>query len=175
MQILFVLSLLFVVCGIIGIVIACLLKDKKWTPKVGKTIWWRVPFIPIYFGIGLFIMSLIWEDLFYIAPNPQKVFGDWRRLMGCVACGCFGFGYIVTKVIKHRNLEFPWTYVYHYPLIIILGSSITFGIFQSIEQTRGYLFYFFAFPISFLIGFLSDYFVEIILRVLHRSSGVSIE
>jgi len=144
---------------------------KKYKPKkkVPGLNYWKLPFSPIYLSIVLLILAWHWPNIFYEQPKFNNgTFNDWPRFWWCIAASCFGFAVIITRAIYSKDIRFPWTYLLYYPIIIFNGASLIYVFCNLWEQTSGYLFYFLAASLSFLVGYLSDKFYDFLLEYLKK-------
>jgi len=124
----------------------------------------KIPFIPAYLLLGCLILYLNKNSLIYYPAYNS--FADMPRLLGCIAFSFLGFAFLVGRSIRSKRTTFPWTYLWYYPVICCLGGTLVFSACQFFERTSGYLFYFIAFPLSFISGILVDSFWVIILARL---------
>ncbi len=128
-----------------------------------KPNYWKIPFIPVYLLLGYLIYR---NNLIYYPAHNS--FADIPRLWGCIAFSFWGFAFLVGRSIWNRKTTFPLSYLWYYPIICCLGATLVFSGCHLFEKTSGHLFYFIAFPLSFISGNLVDSFWGIIL---HRLSG----
>jgi len=140
--------------------------NKLYENKQLKPNYWKIPFIPIYILLAVLLLYLNRNNLIYYPAH--KSFDDIPRLWGCIAFSFLGFAFLVGKSIKSKKITFPWTYLWYYPILCSLGATLVFAVCQLFEKTSGYLFYFIAFPLSFISGNLVDYFWGIILTRLFK-------
>jgi len=118
--------------------------------------------------VAIFIFIINIDSIFYELARDS--FKDIPRFYGCLASSFFGFSLLVFNRIKTKehDLDFPFLYFYYYPIICILGSSLSFGVFSIFEITKNHIFYFLAFPTSFICAYLSENFYNIIISKLTK-------
>lgn len=124
----------------------------------------RLFFSVIYFAI--FILSLIlWKKVFF--QKPIEDFSSLYRLLWCFSSASLGFAILVFKNLNNQKSPFP-TYISYYPFLLLVASSLVFSVLHISERTSNYVFYYFAFPLCFIFGFMVDYFWPIIIKLIDK-------
>ncbi|OGW81017.1 MAG: hypothetical protein A3G33_01420 [Omnitrophica bacterium RIFCSPLOWO2_12_FULL_44_17] len=126
--------------------------------------YWKIPMAILFLLLGYWIIYFNRKSLFYFPAKDS--FDDMPRLWGCIAASFIGFAFLAFKSIPSKKTTFPWTYLWYYPVLCIIGATLIFAVCQLFERSNGYLFYFLAFPLSFISANLTDYFWTVILHRL---------
>lgn len=118
----------------------------------------------IGFGVYLLVSLLIivvsvkifgWKFIFY--NEAVDGFGNYPRLIWCLACVFLGFSMIAYRasMVSHENSAFP-DYYLSYLLTLVLVASVDFAFFHIFQSTSNYLFYFLSGPLGFTFGYHAD-------------------
>ena len=131
----------------------------------------------LFFSMGYFLVSvsIVWffrEKIFYL--NPTEGY-NFFRFLWCIACSFLGFSalaFLLAVTPPNPKLG-PYVsiipnYITYYPFILIIISCLVFSIFSSIKATNGYIFYYASFVTCFILGYLADYFWQIIGKLIER-------
>jgi len=126
--------------------------------KYGSRIFWAI----IYTLITI-VLSIISISSGYF-PLEFKI-GYFYQLFWCIACTCLGFACLTLDLISYSPVPLR-RYLAYYPLLILVISSLVLAILNLFEKTSGTLFYYFSFPICFVLGFMVDWFWNFITEII---------
>jgi len=139
---------------------------------------WRFTGALLYLGIGIALLYLARDEMFYVMPKAGQSFSVGRvenfdnlpRYVWCLACAMFGMSAIAFEASKvgdaDRGSEAPKgfgvlvSYFSRYLIGLLLTSSLIFVVFSAYDETKGYLFYFATAPSCFVFGYLVDFIVQ---------------
>jgi len=116
--------------------------------------WWKLGFGLVYLTAAILLARLFWDGL-WLDKTPQPS-DSLPRFPGCIAFALSGFAFLAINSIPSKSEDFPYKYVYYYPVLVLLGATLVFGFCQMFESSNGYLFKFIAYPLSFAAGYLVD-------------------
>lgn len=137
-------------------------KKKKYKSRILAAVIYCV------IAIVLFIVSISSEYF----PFEFKI-GNYQ-LIWCIACTCLGFVCLTLDLISHSPVPQLRYFAYYPPLILVI-SSLVFGILNLFEKTSGTLFYYFSFSICFILGLMVDWFSNFIIRIIEGLLGKTIK
>lgn len=117
----------------------------------------------VYIIFAILIISTLllcrgFNFVFY--NNAINNFQNYPRFLWCLAWSFIGFSFIAYEIsrispLNGRGKAFPDYYTIYF--IILMGSaSLVFAFLHIFDKASNYLFYFFAAPISFMVGYNVD-------------------
>lgn len=136
------------------------MEDNK--PKLNKA---RVGCSVVYFLIGLILIIVRHDEMFYTTVAQFSY--NFDRFLWCLSSSLIGFSFLAFNLRHHSKSPFP-TYLYYYPAILIITSSLVFGIFHIFKETSGFNFYFLSFSACFILSYLVDNFWKLITSLVKR-------
>lgn len=108
-----------------------------------------------YALLGVILLCFIIKNGFY--NEALESFNNWPRFIWSLSFGCFGFSAIAFRASKsfHKSSGIE-SYTTIYPVTILIISCLVFVLFNAIESTSNYLYYFVSAPISFSLTYYID-------------------
>ncbi len=131
----------------------------------------------LFFSIGYLLVSVsilkfFHDRIFYLEPTEGY---NFFRFLWCIACSFLGFSTLAFWLsATPPNPRFgPYistipNYIAYYPFVLVMVSCIGFSIFSAIKATNGYVFYYASFVTCVILGYLADYFWQIIGKAIER-------
>ena len=102
--------------------------------------------------------------MFYIIATPEASF---YRCLWALLCACLGFGYLTLTNLDNTDSPYPAYYI-NYPVILVLIAVVVFSILHLFSQSSGYVYYYLSFSLSFIFGYMVDYFWKITFRIVEQ-------
>ncbi|MDP3143497.1 MAG: hypothetical protein Q8N14_06165 [Candidatus Omnitrophota bacterium] len=132
----------------------------------------RLIFSIIYFILSVSIIIFYRDKIFYLYPTETF---NLFRFLWCIACSLLGFSFLALVLALTRPNPGPYiptipSYITYYPIMLILISCLIFSIFNAIEVTRGYIFYYASGAICCILGYQVDMFWLIIGRFIAKQA-----
>lgn len=139
---------------------------KNYIKKMKKRPW-RLIFGFVY----LFLCLGVFSVLLYLRLLPFYEFRDdlyiLPRFVACISASLLGFSFLLFRGRRIcKETIFPVKYIWYYPSICVVGSSIVYAVCLRFFSDTPYLFHFVAYPICFIVGNLLDNFWEIVKNII---------
>jgi len=128
-----------------------------------KINWWRVYCAIFYFVLGILLIYIFRDDIFY--PDVDITTWNIYRYIWCLASSCMGFASIALVLRKIKDNPFP-AYVTHYPLQLLAMSALIFAVLHLSTRTSGFVFYYLSFALCFTLGYLVDSYWSFVSSIL---------
>jgi len=134
-------------------------KDKPMSSgnEERKLNWQRIGFAIFYLVIFITIIVIFNKKIF----KETEVFYNFYRLLWCFAITCLGFAVIVFRGRYKPKSPFP-EYVTYYLFLILVIPALVFSILYWFKIS-GFPFFTISFVACSILGYLIDYFWEIII------------
>lgn len=129
---------------------------------------WRIFFAVVYFLIPILFTSIFSEKIFF--ADEEKGIGSIFRLSWCISSSMIGFSILVFETRYNPKSVFP-SYLTYYPALLLVISTLVFSFLHLFEKTTGYIFYYFSFPLCFILSFLVDSFWNLFYSLLEKAKA----
>ena len=139
---------------------------KKWHPYIS-----RVVLSCLYLFVAFFLFYKFQDKIVF--PKNNNDFGDYWRLVWCIASSCIGFALIASQSRFHEKIPYG-AYILYYPVILIVISSLVFSLFSIFVKTSNHFFYALSFSVCFILSFLIDQFWDL-AKALIKNITKSVE
>lgn len=124
-----------------------------------------------YFVVGFVIVGLLYKEIFYLEPRETY---NFFRFLWCIACSLLGFSVLACRLAFTPPMPPPIgpyistipSYITYYPFMLIVVSSLSFSVFNAIDVTSGYIFYYASFALCFILGYFIDGFWHIVEKII---------
>lgn len=113
--------------------------------------------------ISLFLLFYFHQYVFYL--EEVNNFGNWPRFLFTLVFVIIGCTLVIYDSSHRHMREDPpvfWTYFSRYLIAVIVLASIVFVIFNAVESTSNYLFYYIAGAVGVGAGYNIDFAVDIL-------------
>ncbi len=150
-------------------IIVCLVVEYKTDERIKNThaYFSRLIFAILYFILGGSLIIYFKDCIFYL--DFRDGLNDWPRFLWCVGCSLMGFGFAATQSRFSQSLPY-FPYIFFYPCILSLITSLGYSLLSLYPTTRGYLFYPLAFALCGTLSFRIDEFKDFVGGFIKRSS-----
>ena len=125
----------------------------------------RVVCSVLYLLIGIFIIGIRFKSMFY--PEVNIATYNFDRFLWCLSSAFIGFAALAFRLRRHPKSPFP-EYITYYPLLLGVIASLVFSLCHIFQQTKSFIFYYLSFSLSFIFGFLVDYFFTLVTVFLSK-------
>ncbi len=136
--------------------------DEKNNKRIN---WLRVFFAAIFFITPILFIIIFRDKIFY--PNVQVNSYNFWRFLWSLSCSFVSFSILVYHNRFLVNSPFP-TFVYYYPFLFLIISSLVFSACHLFPQSSNYVFYYISFSFCSIFSYLADKFWENIISVIKK-------
>ena len=151
--------------------------DKKGKIKNRLAYFSRIFFAVFFFSLGMLLLVHFKEQIFYLDErnyllfdSKYKLSNDWPRFIWCAGCSLMGFGFAATQSRFSEKLPF-FPYLFFYPCILTLITSLGYSLSSLYPITRGHLFYPLSFAICGTLGYRIDDYKDFVKGFLKSGKG----
>ncbi len=113
------------------------------------------------------VFILLWRGaaLFSVEPIPDSYNLD--RLAWCILCSFSGFFLFSSLYWKNSESPFP-KYIFYYPGILLVMSSLVFSICHLNEASSTFIFYPLSFSLCAILVTLSDKLLHLVPEIVKK-------
>ena len=130
-----------------------------------KLNWKRIVFSIIYAGLSISLIILLHQKIFYF----EEEVSSWNlyRFLWCLCCTSLGFSAIAFHWRHKETSPYPEYITLYFPLIIVI-SSLIFGLLHLLERATGFIFYYLSGSLCFTLGFFIDSYKQLLNSFLEQ-------
>jgi len=143
------------------------------TENENKEAWprFRRFFAGLYFAIAVGIVVIFWREIFYLNPATDSY--NWYRYLWCVSASFIGFAVLAIQLRDRETRDPRLPYCLYYPTLLLVIAGIVFSATHLFKPSRGYVFYYLAASVCFILAFTVDRFwsyVDLLARKVQAKS-----
>ena len=120
-----------------------------------------------FFVVGLILGLFVLQRYGFLLESTLVVPSHFHRFLWSAGSAFTGFGVLAFIFRTSPEPAFLKYVTYYLPLLLVMAALVT-GITYLIMQLNGAAFFYFAFGVSFLLGFLIDSLDGIVRSVIDR-------